>query len=177
MAKILFGPVVGYARNKQGAVVFTRNLGGDVTRARVTPANPNTTFQQAIRASHAALLNRWSSTLTDSQRQAWVTRAQQITRTDRLGQQHTRKGQQFYVLLNQQALSAGGSYIDDPPPDLTTTEPEPITNATASAATQEILLTTATTPKANEVIQVKATRPLGGGRHNFTAEWRIVKNT
>jgi len=96
MAKVLFGPIVSEARNAQGTLVFSRNTYGAFTRTRVTPANPNTVYQQNARTGFKELTKYWSQ-LTDAQRAAWRAWAPSHPFVDRFG--------------NAQIFSAFGAFV------------------------------------------------------------------
>jgi hypothetical protein len=54
-----------------GAVAAKARGGITYLRARVIPSNPSTSFQSAIRSAVSAVAARWSSTLTQAQRDGW----------------------------------------------------------------------------------------------------------
>lgn len=86
----------------------SRNRFGQYRRTRATPVNPNTSFQQAVRAGLATSAVAWKS-LTDAQRAQWLSWAEAHPRTDSLGQTYTLTGFQAYVSVNQLRVQAGES--------------------------------------------------------------------
>lgn len=59
MARITYSPLIADARGKIGDVVFSAWKGVGYVRQRVTPSNPNTSAQQAVRAALAAVVAGW----------------------------------------------------------------------------------------------------------------------
>jgi hypothetical protein len=105
----------GSASGKLGALVASRNRGGQYLRARVTPVNPSTSFQQAVRNFFRTLVNLWQGTLTQVQRDAWETYAGNVTVTDTLGDQRNRTGQNWYIGNNTVRLQVGLARVDAAP--------------------------------------------------------------
>jgi hypothetical protein len=117
MAKVTSGPMGATdARNKIGAVVFTRVRGSMVVRALVTPANPNTGSQQAVRAALRQLTVNWQTVLTPAQRTAWNVYASNQPTTDKLGQAMHLSGYTKYIQTNADLQRIYGRSANDPPP-------------------------------------------------------------
>lgn len=91
-----------------GGTTFSHNRGGMYTRARATPVNPNTFFQQLIRSIIADLTSRWGNTLTPAERAAWDTYALNVPLLDRLGEPRNVGGLAMYIRSNVQAIQALG---------------------------------------------------------------------
>ena len=68
--KILWGALVVDGRRKIGGQVASKNRGGAYMRNKVTPVNPQTAAQTAIRNRLAGLSQAWRA-LTAAQRAAW----------------------------------------------------------------------------------------------------------
>ncbi|MCC7102314.1 MAG: hypothetical protein IT206_04465 [Fimbriimonadaceae bacterium] len=76
MARATPSVITGGLRGKAGSVVFVRQPNGAVNvRPRISPANPNTSAQQAWRACVAAAGHAFSQ-ISHSEYQAWQTYAQ-----------------------------------------------------------------------------------------------------
>lgn len=105
----------GSASGKLGALVASRNRGGQYLRARVTPVNPGSIFQQAVRNALRTLVSLWQGSLTDVQRASWTTYANNVTVTDTLGDQRNRTGQNWYVGNNTARIQADLARVDDAP--------------------------------------------------------------
>lgn len=61
MARVSFSPLIVEARGKVKDTVFSSWKGRAYIRSRVTPANPNTPAQQAVRDSLARCVDLWQS--------------------------------------------------------------------------------------------------------------------
>jgi|SRR5580658_1429682 hypothetical protein len=126
MAKIILGATIGDARNKAGAIVYSRNRYGAYVRALVTPVNNQTDPQTTVRSSFATIAATWG-TLTQSQMNAWEALAWTHPRKDIFGNRQTLNGQQLYCSLNQNLNLAGLTLTPDPPPTLAIVQPSPFT--------------------------------------------------
>jgi hypothetical protein len=106
MAKIKLGAIVVAMSGKLGGHVFARNTGGAYMRTKVTPTNPQTTFQSAVRAVFAAISSAWS-TLTDPQRNSFRDKVSEYARTDIFGDLKNPTGKALYQRLNQNLSLSG----------------------------------------------------------------------
>jgi hypothetical protein len=68
--KVKFGAIVVDGRGKLGGHVFAKNRGGNYMRTKVTPVNPQTARQTAVRSLFGAIASAWSS-LTQTQRDSF----------------------------------------------------------------------------------------------------------
>jgi hypothetical protein len=118
VAKIKFGNIVADARGKLGGVVYSRNRGGAYVRSKVTPVNPQSPYQLAVRARLADLSGRWHADLTEAIRLQWEAFATAHPRVDVFGEQRVLSGLAMYQALNGIALGGGGARMDGPPVDL-----------------------------------------------------------
>ena len=98
-----------------GGVVASHNAGGTYFRARVTPTNPNSPQQQAVRNAVAFLSNFWNNGLTLPQRRVWDTYAENVTVTNRIGDQVFISGMAQYVRSNVARIQANLARADDGP--------------------------------------------------------------
>lgn len=114
MAKVLFTAVVADMRNKLNGTVFSKNRYGAYTRTKVTPVNPQTTFQSAVRTNFGNTSGAWRG-LTQAQRNAWIAQAQFFPIIDIFGNSKILSGQALYQQLNRNLFTAGQSAISSPP--------------------------------------------------------------
>jgi hypothetical protein len=114
MAKFTPGALAGRISGSVHSQVFSRNRYGAYIRARSVPTNPDTAYQQAIR-SFLSTYSAAYGALTDAQRAAWVSYAQQNPITDSLGERQVLTGHAAYIGLNSRIAQAGESAITDPP--------------------------------------------------------------
>lgn len=83
--KVKLGGGIVDARGSIAGNTFSRNHYGLFVRARVTPVNPNTARQQAVRNAVAFLAAYWAETLTGVQRTAWNLYGSSVAMSDSLG--------------------------------------------------------------------------------------------
>ena len=100
MAKIKFGMMMTDASGKLGGQVFSKNRGGSYVRTKVTPINPQSVAQSAIRNVFAAISQGWSA-LTDAQRQSWNAAVDSYGKTDVFGDIRNPSGKNLFQRLNQ----------------------------------------------------------------------------
>jgi len=125
--KIKFGAIVTDGRGKLGGHVLAKNRSGNYMRTKVTPVNPQTTFQQEQRSALGTLSSGWSG-LTDAQRAAWDGAVLSFQKTDIFGDLRSPTGKNLYTGLNRNLLNAGQSIISVPP------SPETIPSITIASA-------------------------------------------
>jgi len=118
MALIEPGPLVSVVSGKIGGSVFFRTRGGASVRGHVVPLNPGSAFQSEVRANLANLSQRWSTVLTQDQRDSWEAYADAVPVPNRLGNPVKIGGMPMYVRCNTprlQAIAAPDDIIDDAP--------------------------------------------------------------
>lgn len=89
-----------------GSVTHGRNQHGPWTRPRVTPADPSTVFQQAVRTAMSQCVTAWNATLTQSERAAWERYALALRQPSTIGRQNNVGGLGMYVRSNVPRLQA-----------------------------------------------------------------------
>jgi hypothetical protein len=118
MAKINFGGVVQDARGKQNGLVYSRNGYGSYVRRKVTPVNPKSVRQLAVRAAFAVNSKAWSGILTQAQRNQWIAFAAANPITDIFGLAITLSGIAMFNRMNQILANIGVAMITQAPVDL-----------------------------------------------------------
>lgn len=98
-----------------GGIVFSHNAGGTYIRARVTPTNPNSPQQIVVRGAVGFLANFWNNGLTPAQREVWDTYSENVTVTNRIGDQVLISGLAHYVRSNVGRIQAGVGRVDAGP--------------------------------------------------------------
>ncbi len=98
-----------------GGITASRNRGGPYFRARVTPVNPATPFQAAVRGFVATLTSAWNSVLTPGQRDGWNFYALSVQLPDTFGDPRNVSGIAMYVRSNVPRLQAALARTDDAP--------------------------------------------------------------
>ena len=82
--KAKFGSIVVAGSGKIGGHVASRNRGGAYFRTKVTPVNPNTPAQAAVKSRLTTQAQAWRS-LTAAQRAQWNAAVADFARTDIFG--------------------------------------------------------------------------------------------
>lgn len=106
--------VLADASGSFGGLVASHNRAGQYLRTRVRPTNPSSPAQIRIRTIFANLATAWA-TLTDDQRDAWVTYAHNVPVTGVFGEPLTLTGHQMFVRSNAARMQAGLDRVDDAP--------------------------------------------------------------
>lgn len=96
----------GAASGKLGAMVASHNAGGQYLRSRVTPRNPKTTLQSAIRISMSAVSATWQ-TLSTAARSAWKAYGIAVPSKNRLGDSISLSGIAAFNRCNIRRHQAG----------------------------------------------------------------------
>lgn len=112
--KVKFGAIVTDGRGKIGGHVLSKNRAGAYMRTKVTPVNPQTSYQADVRALFSSLTQGWRS-LTAPQRLAWDNAVSNFATTDIFGDLRNPTGKNLYQRLNTNISNAGGTLITSPP--------------------------------------------------------------
>jgi len=91
-----------------GGATYSHNKGGMYIRARGIPTNPNTPQQQAVRGILADLANRWTQTLTLTQRNGWKAYADNVKVPDAFGQLRYVTPLNHYIRSNVPPIQKNG---------------------------------------------------------------------
>jgi len=115
MARVILGPIVSDARGKQGGLVYSRNAAGHYIRAKVSPVQPRTPYQQAIRQAVTYCAQRWRNTLTVTQRAGWEAYARATPIIDRFGAKMVISGLAMYLRWNAEMRRQHDALVDTAP--------------------------------------------------------------
>lgn len=107
-----FGATDG--RGKIGGHVASKNRSGAYARTKVTPTNPQSTFQLAARNLFTSFSQGWRA-LTQAQRDAWDGAVADFAKTDIFGDLRNPTGKNLYSRLNINLSNIGQPEIQDPP--------------------------------------------------------------
>lgn len=174
MAKILTTAIVADIRNKLNGSVFSKNRYGSYVRTKVTPVNPKTTDQQAVRNRLATNSSAWRG-LTDAQRAGWIAAAASFPTTDIFGNPKVLSGNALYVKFNNNLAGAGVAAISDAP--LPVALPEVVLGAIAAAAgagTFTVAFTPTPVP-ANIQILIECTSQVSAGISFVKNKYRSIQ--
>jgi hypothetical protein len=118
MALTKLGALVQDIRGSQNGLTFSRNKGGSYVRAKVSPTQPRTAAQLAVRANLATSSKNWSGQLSAAERSAWAGFASANTKTNVFGDTTHISGFQWFMGLNQVLKQINSTTITSPPSDL-----------------------------------------------------------
>ena len=107
-----FGLVDG--RGKLNGHVASKNRAGAYVRTKVSPVNPQTSYQLTSRNLLSTYSQGWRA-LTQAQRDAWDAAVADFGKTDVFGDIRNPTGKNLYGKLNINLENAGQTPITDPP--------------------------------------------------------------
>lgn len=141
---VKFGSIVTDGRGSVGGHTLSRNTYGAIMRTKVTPVNRATTAQQNVRSSFTAIAQMWRG-LTDAQRAAWASLAQEVSRTNIFGDSVSLTAFNLFVRLNRNIAAISGTLISAAPA-LPTMSALTTLSVTATAGTPSLSVVFAPTP-------------------------------
>lgn len=160
MAKIKWGMMIVDGRGKLGGHVLSKNRAGAYVRTKVTPVNPQTTFQTAVRALFGVISQGWSG-LSESVRNGWNEAVLDWQKTDIFGDLKVVSGKALYQRLNNQAQSAGYPAVNAAPAKLEMVQGIVTSSEFDTGSPSLTLVGLSNSPDARVV--VSATPPLSAG--------------
>jgi len=156
---------VGELRGSIGSETFARNPHGAYVRARTTPLYPGTSMQLFWAGRMATVMAGWAS-LSDSQRESWISAAASGA-YDKIGQRgHLVRptGVNLYVSLNLAISFIGGSFSTPPPLRSISPSDFPVPARLSWDATNQLNIIFSSTSIASGLwLWVFATAPLSAG--------------
>jgi hypothetical protein len=175
MAKVKFGAMVQDARGAMDGVVYSKNQYGAYVRQKVSPVQPQTARQTLVRERLSTLAKRFSSVITQAQRDAWAGFARVNPISDVFGDKQSLSGVSSYVRLNSVILNCGGALIDVPPADLGVRGLLSAAVVMDTALAGSATLTFTDTPLGpNEALYLYATQGMNAGVQFFKPALRFV---
>jgi hypothetical protein len=170
--KAKFGSIVVAGSGKIGGHVASRNRAGAYIRTKVTPVNPSTSYQQAIRNRLTGISQAWKA-LTAAQRLAWNAAVGDYAKTDVFGDIRNPSGFNLYQRLNNNLLVIGASQISDPPVPGSVYAPTSMSLAVVTG-TPALTLTFAGAIPATDKVKLYATPPVSQGVSFVKSEFRLI---
>jgi hypothetical protein len=99
---------------KLGLTVTFQGRTGLLRRTLVTPSNPKTSPQMAVRTTLATMAAGYDQ-LSEAQQQSWITAAANFKSRSRLGQNGPLTGLQLYTKINCARAAIGAASVTTPP--------------------------------------------------------------
>jgi len=173
--------IVGRGSGSIGGMTWSRNRGGMYIRARATPTNPNSTYQQTVRSAAALLAAMWSNTLTKAQRDGWDLYAENVELPNPLGAPRNVGGLGMYIRSNVPRIQCGVvgvARLDDAPSifDLGVFTEPVVGVCTASADTISVAYTNTDEWAIADggALFIYTSRPQNPGRNFFKGPYRLA---
>jgi len=162
-----------------GGCTYSRNRSGQYIRRRAMPINPGSAFAQILTTAMATLVSRWTSTLTQPQRDLWDTWAFN-TQQSKFGQTYYMTGQNAYVAMNSPRIQAGLALLDAAPTSYSGASLSPVVVTVADTSAQDFTLTfdplDAWSITTGGALLVYASRPQNPSRQFFKGPYRFVES-
>lgn len=171
--KAKFGAIVVDGRGKVGGHVASKNRSGAYFRTKVTPSNPQSTAQAAIRSLMASLSAAWRA-LTQAQRNAWNGAVANFQRTNVFGDNVQLTGKNLFQYLNMNRLGIGQTQLNTPPLPVEVTEPVITAVDFEDATVAPLVELTLTGDPADQYLQISATAPTSPGVGFFKGKHRVI---
>jgi hypothetical protein len=173
--KLKFGAIVVDGRNKIGGHVISKNRAGAYMRTKVTPVNPRTTYQEAVRSRLSAISTNWDS-LNPADAVAWNAAVSSWSKTDIFGDIKHPSGFNLYQKLNNNALRVGGALMASPPEKVSLSFLGVL--SIGSITPSSIPLTfTLQTLGTDEKLEISATPAVPLGKSFVKSEYRIISHS
>lgn len=170
--KLKFGALVVDGRGKIGGHVASKNRAGAYLRTKVTPVNPQTSYQLAVRNRLTGFSQGWRS-LTQAQRDAWNAAVSDFARTDIFGDLKNPTGFNLYQRLNNNLAIAGIASISSPPLPQAVGQVA-ITTVSAAEGAGTLTITMDGAVPDETFVKVFATSPQSPGKSFVKSEYRLV---
>ncbi len=177
MAKIVFGGGVSQASGKIGGTVYARNKGGSYSRNFVIPTNPQTAKQSAQRNLLAIKSAAWRS-LTNEQRDSWISWADENPILDRLGNSIILSGAQAYNKINMNRTNAGDAATQSTTPSTAEFTADVIDASGAldmNITSAFIRIPLGAGAAADQIVFTHASKPVSAGVSNTNSIMRLIE--
>lgn len=171
--KVKFGALVTEGRGKLGGHVASRNRSGAYLRTKVTPVNPETVYQTAVRNRLTGISQDWRG-LTAEQRAAWNAAVENFAKTDIFGDLKNPSGNSLYQRLNNNLLIVGSAQITVPPLPSEVYAPSALSLA-ADLSSTTVTATYAPVIPAGQAVKVYATPLMSAGVSFVKSEYRLIE--
>ena len=170
--KVKFGALITDGRGKIGGHVMSKNRAGAYMRTKVTPVNPNTGYQIAVRQRLSTCAIAWRG-LGAAAILQWNAAVAAFKSTDIFGDLKNPTGFNLYCRLNCNLLLAGAAAISVPPLPLAVSTLTTLTPSQVHAGATSITYAATPTPALHQLI-VLASAPISPGKSFVKSELRVI---
>ncbi len=171
--KAKFGLVIVGGSGKLGGHVVTKNRAGYAIRTKVTPSNPQTTFQANVRARLTTISKSWAG-LSDAQRLQWNTAVDSFKSTNIWGDGVTPSGFNLFQKLNNNILLSGGTAITTPPTPAAVVGLTAFTATAVHAGASTLTFTVDSNSGATQFLEIWATESVPAGKTFVKNKFRLI---
>lgn len=170
--KAKWGALIVDGRGKIGGHVASKNRSGAYIRTKVTPVNPQTSFQGAVRSRFTTLSQDWRG-LDEAERLAWNAAVGDYQSTDVFGDLKNPTGFNLHQKLNNNLLNIGESQVSVPPVP-SAVQAVVITALASAAGAGTLTVTYSPAIAAGSTVKVFATAPQSAGKSFVKSEYRQI---
>lgn len=181
--KIKWGMMMTDGRGKLGGQVASKNRSGAYVRTKVTPVNPRTSYQSAVRQNLAVISKSWDL-LTEKLRDSWNAAANsgEWNRTDIFGDSRKPTGKNLFTSINLVSQRTTNTGILDVPAKAGFGVSNTLTFNTVFVAegvepVMELGVAVSGDITAGTRFEVQATPPVSAGRSYFENDYRFISAT
>lgn len=171
-AKVQYGEMIADMRGKINGSVHSRNRAGAYMRNKVTPVNPQTVYQTAVRNRLTGRAQAWRG-ISQIARDAWNAAVSNFQKTNIFGQLRTPSGINLYNRLNMNLLNIGEAVILEPPLP-SSVESLSSVSVVADDSANSVTVTFAPPITAASKIILEATEPLSPGISFAKSQFRQI---
>ena len=132
--------LITQAAGSLGGLTAQNSRSGIVLKGRGIPTKSTSPDAQASRGVFRFLSGRWTSGLTEAQREGWRTYSAQVLRLNKLGDQREIGAKAQFIRSNSPRMRGGAVVVDDAPANFTLDFPPTISAASAGSGAQTITL-------------------------------------
>lgn len=173
--KVKWGMMMTDGRGKLGGQVASKNRSGSYVRTKVTPVNPNTSYQSAVRQRLGSLSTEWGN-LSEEERLAWNESANsgQWNKTDIFGDARRPTGKNLFTGINLISLDTTQNLLVKVPPKANFAQFDFTSVSVLDNGVITIDVETLEEPTSGTFWQIEATTSVSAGRYYLKNLYRTL---
>ena len=175
--KIKWGMMMTDGRGKLGGQVASKNRAGAYIRTKVTPVNPQTSYQSVVRQRLASLSKEWAN-LDEKNRIQWNNSANsgEWNKNDIFGDARRPTGKNLFTGLNLVSLETTNTLLVNVPKKANFSQFS-FTELGVFDGAAAIKVDVAETPVLGTRWQIEATTAVSAGRYYLKNQYRFISAT
>lgn len=170
--KTKFGAIIVAGSGKISGHVASKNRSGSYLRTKVTPVNPQSTAQLAVRSRFSGLSSGWRG-LTADQRNSWNSSVSDFAKTNIFGDLKNPSGANLYQRLNNNLLQIGEAALTECPSVAAVTAMASL-SIVADVSDGTIVATFTDAIAATHKVKLLASPALSAGKSFVKSEYRQI---